>query len=45
MFGTPEMTVLELPDKTRAHDGLLHLVNKLTHYCLAHVTLLTRRAG
>ena len=33
---TPEMTVLELPDQTRAHDGLLPLVNKLTHYYLAH---------
>ena len=36
VLDTPEMTVLELPDQTRAHDGLLPLVNKLTHYYLAH---------
>ena len=36
VLDTPEMTVLELPDQTRAHDGLLPLVNKMTHYYLAH---------
>ena len=36
VLGTPEMTVLELPEQTRAQDGLLPLVNKLTHYYQAH---------
>ncbi len=36
VLGTPEMTVLEFPDQTRAHDGLLPLARKLAHYYLAH---------